>query len=38
MEEEKKEDSELTTAELIWCLAIGSSLGVSLGLYLASIL
>ena len=38
MEEEKNEDSQLTTAELIWCLVIGSSLGVSLGLYLASIL
>ena len=38
MEEEKNEDSQLTTAELIWCLVIGSLLGVSLGLYLASIL
>ena len=37
MEEEKNEDSQLTTAELIWCLAIGSLLGVILGLYLVSI-
>ena len=37
MEEEKNEDSQLTTAELIWCLVIGSLLGVILGLYLVSI-